>query len=387
MKKTNHKRCDVIISGAGTPGLTLALLLERSGLNIILIDPTPPHVFKSNGLDTGNTGAWDKCSARGGVMEALKIIDDSGLTRAPVEAIFHADDIGQDVFGINMPNNLLRSALAAKVLKSKNIKLLTETKLLSYETDDFGVTVQTSSDDMRAKLLIGADGRNSAVRQNAGIDVWERDYEQSAITCLIEHTRPHNNTSTEFHRPTGPFALVPLPGNISSVVWVDTHDAVDDFMKMNKSNFTRALQDRSKNLLGEITLAHGPQSFPLKALRAKKLCARRVALIAEAAHVLHPLTAQGLNLSLRDVATLADIITEATELGLDIGSHTLLSKYESRRRADVGLRVHGTDTLNRFISHRRMPLHALRRAGLKTVDNFPFLRDFIMQQGMSPKMP
>ena len=399
MKKKNRELCDVLISGAGTPGLTLALLLGQAGLNVLVIDPAPLRVLQNKIPDTRTValmqgsidviktaGAWEKCEPHGGVMEALKIIDDSGLTRAPVEALFPAAEIGQEIFGVNMPNNILRAALAEKVLQSKNIDLQTEMKLASYEADDFGITAKTSGGDVRAKLLIGADGRNSAVRACAGIDVWERDYGQSAITCFIKHSRPHGHTSTEFHRPTGPFALVPLPGNISSVVWVDTTEKAADFMALNKNAFERALQERTKDLLGTVELNKEPQSFPLKALRAKRLTAKRVALMAEAAHVLHPLTAQGLNLSLRDVAALADVIIDAAQLGLDIGSGVILARYESRRRADVALRVHGTDTLNRFISQPRAPLHALRRAGLKTVDHFPFLKEFVMQQGMAPEM-
>ena len=398
--KKSPEHCDILISGAGTPGLTLALLLAQTELDVVIIDPAPLHVLQNNTPDTRtvalmqgsieilkSAGVWDKCPPEGGVMEALKIIDDSGLTREPVEALFHARDIDQDIFGINMPNNFLRATLAEKSLKTKNVRLLPETKFVSYEADDFGVTVKTSANNIRAKLLIGADGRNSAVRERAGIKVWERDYGQSAITCFIKHSRSHENISTEFHRPTGPFALVPLPGNISSVVWVDTTDAVDDFMKLRKQDFERALQDRAKDLLGTIGLEKEPQSFPLKALKAKSLTAKRVALMAEAAHVLHPLTAQGLNLSLRDAATLADVIIDSAQIGLDIGSGTILAQYESRRRGDVALRVHGTDTLNRFISHRHAPLHALRRVGLKAVDNFQFLREFVMQQGMAPEIP
>lgn len=398
-KTKSPERCGVLICGAGVPGLTLALLLADAGIDVAVIDPAPEKALLGNAPDTRTvalmkgsigllqrTGAWDSCAAGGGVMEALKIIDDSGLTREPVEAAFHASDVGQDIFGINMPNNLLRAALAGKALKTNNIRLLPETKFVSHEADDFGATATTSGGDIRAKIIIGADGRGSAVRACAGIDVWEHDYGQSAITCLIRHSRHHNNISTEFHRPSGPFALVPLPGNVSSVVWVDKTDAVEELLKLDKKTFVRALQERTNDLLGTIELALGPQSFPLKALKAKKLTAKRIALIAEAAHVLHPLTAQGLNLSLRDVAALTDILIDSARLGLDIGGGAVLARYETARRADVSLRVHGTDILNRLISHDRTPLHALRRAGLKAVDNVSFLKEFVMQQGMAPQM-
>lgn len=390
--------CDILICGAGAPGLALALLLDNAGqdLNIVVIDPAPEHVLLNAEADTRTvalmrgsadilnaTGAWDSCAAQGGRLETLKIIDDSRPGRDSVEVQFHAHEIGQDMFGINMPNNPLRAALTGKVLRTKNIRLLTETKLLSYEPDDFGVTAQTSGGAARTKLIIGADGRGSAVRQCAGIGAWERDYGQDALTCIIEHTKPHNDTSTEFHRPGGPFALVPLPGNVSSVVWTEKRNDAAALMKLGKEDFECALQERTNDLLGVVKLVKSPQSFPLIALKAKRMTAPRMALTAEAAHVLHPLGAQGLNLSLRDVEALAAVIAEATGLGLDYGSRAILERYESRRRADVGSRLATVDTLNRMVSNDADALKTLRRAGLKAVGNISFLKDFVMQQGMA----
>lgn len=399
MKGKNPETYDVLICGAGIPGLALALLLARAEIGAIVIDPAPEHVLLNAAPDTRtvalmrgsaeilkNTGGWEACAAEGGKLETLQIIDDSSPGRDTVEVSFHAHEIRQDLFGINMPNNPLRAALTRRVLKMKNIRLLTETKLLSYETDDFGITAQTSGGAIRAKLIVGADGRNSTVRQCAEIESWERDYGQNAITCFIEHTRPHNNTSTEFHRPGGPFALVPLPGNVSSVVWTEKRDEADALIKLRKNDFECALQKHTSDLLGTVTLIKGPQSFPLVALKAKRLTAPRMALAAEAAHVLHPLGAQGLNLSLRDIETLADVITEAAELGLDYGSRAILERYESRRRADVGSRLAAIDTLTRMVSNKAGPLKALRRTGLKTVGSISFLKDFVMQQGMAPPL-
>jgi 2-octaprenyl-6-methoxyphenol hydroxylase len=395
--KKNTNLYDVLISGAGIPGLTLGLLLARAGIEAAIIDPAPAAVLLNASPDTRtvalmqgsigilrNTDVWDDCVAQDGIMATLKIVDDSGLTKQPATVTFHASDIGQDIFGVNMPNNILRAALAARAMKQPRLKILPGVKLESWAADNFGVTASTNTGDLRAKLIVGADGRNSAVRTGADIEMWERDYGQSAITCIINHTKPHDDTSTEFHRPTGPFALVPLPGNVSSVVWVDKTEAADSFMKMGRDSFTRALQDRSRDMLGTVTLAKEPQSFPLKAMKANTLTARRMALIAEAAHVLHPLTAQGLNLSLRDAAVLAEIVIEYVRAGIDPGSIAVTSAYESRRRLDVSTRLRGTDSLNRMISNDRKGIHALRRAGLKTIENFPFLREFVMQQAMAP---
>ena len=389
---------DVIISGGGTPGLTLSLLLAQAGMDVALIDPSPLSSFKITKAD-GRTsalmqssirtltraGAWDICAPHGAPLEILRIIDDStGGKRQQIETDFPSRDIGLEYFGVNMPNNILRAILAMAAVKAKNITLYDGLSLKKFETDDFGVTIMLSNGkNIRGSVLIGADGRHSPVRETAGIPCWQHEYGQTAITCLIEHSGSHDNISTEFHRPGGPFTLVPMPGNVSSVVWVEKTDDADAFMRMNKPSFVQSLQDRTCNRLGKIKIASDPQACPLTALRAQNMVAKRVALIAESAHVLSPLGAQGLNLSLRDAASLADILIEAAQTGLDIGSQAVLKRYERQRRADVFLRSAGTDGLTRFVSHNNRPVHELRRAGLKTISMIEPLRLFAMQQGMA----
>lgn len=391
----NH---DVIISGGGAPGLTLALLLAQTGMNVALIDPAPLSSFKITKPE-GRTsalmkssirileraGIWNHCHEYGAPLEVLRIIDDSiGNKRQQIETDFPAEDIGLEYFGFNMPNNILRAVLGISAMKVKNISLYNSLTLRNFKADDFGVTVTLSDHKiLRGKVLIGADGRHSLVRESAQIRIWTHDYNQTAITCLIEHSGPHDNISTEFHRSGGPFTLVPLPGKTSSVVWVEKDADAQSFMSMSKQSFEQSLQDRSCNRLGKIKLSSDPQACPLTALRAHTFISKRVALMAESAHVLSPLGAQGLNLSLRDVACLADILTEAAQTGLDIGSQAILQSYERQRRTDVFLRSAGTDGLTRFVSHNIRPVHELRRAGLKTISMVEPLRLFAMQQGMA----
>ncbi len=387
-----EKTIDILISGGGVPGLTLALLLGGLGLDVAVIEPHPPGPIDSIKPD-GRTaalmaksvniltaaGVWDDCAPHGAPLNILRIIE-SEKTRAD----FHADDIGLPCFGINMPNNLQRAILTEKAIKNSNINLITTT-LADFQSDDMGVTATLSNGQtLRARVLVGADGRRSTVREQSGISIWERDYGQSAITCLIDHSRSHDHISTEFHRPGGPFTIVPLPGNRSSIVWVEYDSDADHFLKLRRDDFEAALQERTENLVGKITLATPPQAWPLKALRAKSLIAQRVALIAEAAHVVHPLGAQGLNLSLRDVATLAEEITDAARRGQDIGSISVLNRYESRRHADILTRVVGTDSLNRMVSNDVSLLRTLRGVGLKTIDAIEPLRRFAMNEGVMP---
>lgn len=386
-----NKPCDLLISGAGVPGLTLALLLGELGLDIVVIDPHPPlslHDIRPDGrtaaLMAGSvnilkaTGGWDQCAQYGAALQTLRIIE--GATRAD----FHAGDAGLPYFGINMPNSILRAALATQLERLRNVQVL-GVSLDHFESDDFGVTVTlTDAHKIRTRLLIGADGRNSETRTIAGIKITERQYGQQAMTCLIQHSKPHDHISTEFHRPGGPFTLVPLPGNMSSVVWVEYADDADTFIKLRKSEFERALQDRTENFLGHVALETNPGIWPLKGLLAESLIAPRVALMAEAAHVVHPLGAQGLNLSLRDAAVLAEEITDASRKGLDIGSRAVLDRYQFRRRADIMTRSLGTDTLTRMVSTDMGLLRTLRRAGLKTVETLAPLRRFAMHEGVTP---
>lgn len=395
-KKELHT--DILIVGGGTPGLALAALLGRAGLAVCVADLYPPSPLKSVKAD-GRTsalmqgsvnilksaGGWDKAAPFGEPLQILRIIDDSAGDD-PLQVDFEAHEIKLEQFGINMPNAPLRAALGETV---KAIKAVTFIKaaLTDYSADEFGVSALfDNGTTVRAQLIVGSDGRNSATRQIAGIDCWTHDYGQQAITCILDHTKPHHNVSTEFHRPSGPFTLVPLPGNHSSLVWVDYDQQVDQFMAMSKHALERSIQDRSRDLLGKISLASTPQACPLKALKAKKLTGKRMALVAEAAHVIHPLGAQGLNLSLRDVAALAEIIADAVRLGLDPGSSAVLAQYERRRRHDVLSRVAGTDGLNRMVSNNFGIARGLRRIGLKTLDTITPLKEFTMQQGLAPQI-
>lgn len=391
---------ELIIAGGGVPGLALAALLAPLGIGIVLADKNPPPPLEKSAPDGRTsalmqgsvnilkaTGAWDACAPYGEPLKTLRIIDDSaGQDGEPVKIDFKAPEIRRDAFGVNMPNNPLRAALFAKVKKLKNVRLLTAA-LEDFSADDFGVTARFDDGSaVRARLIAAADGRGSTVRRLAGINVWERDYGQKAITCLIGHSKPHHNISTEFHRPSGPFTLVPLPGDVSSVVWVDFTEPAERYTAMSRHAFERALQENSRGILGKISLITPPQAWPLRALKAKNLTARRTALLAEAAHVLHPLGAQGLNLSLRDVAALAEILVDALRLGLDPGSKAVLDQYEKRRSRDVLGRVIGTDGLNRMVSNNYGFARALRKLGLQTLDQVTPLKEFTMRQGLAPQM-
>lgn len=390
------KQTDIIVSGAGAAGLTLAVLLARAGLRVAVIDPADKKVLSDATL-TGRTvalmnsslnilkatGVWPALTNISNPLKTMTIIDVS--RSAPVEEAFEASELGEEQYGFNIPNNALRAELYKAAAAEKNITLYLGRKLADYSVQ--GGRVHVTLDDeqtLSASMLVGADGRNSKVREIAGIGAQQKAYGQSAITCIINHSKSHNDTSTEFHRPQGPLALVPLPGNQSSIVWVNKTERADELVKLSKSDFEQALQEEARDLLGGITVAVEPQSWPLGSIKAKSLIAERVALIAEAAHVMSPITAQGLNLSLRDVAGLAETIIDAARAGQDIGSGITLTTYEKRRRFDVETRAFGVDHMMRIVSNDIEAVKGLRHAGLKTLSYAPPLKRFAMRVGLAP---
>lgn len=397
--RSKKQHTDILIAGGGAPGLSLALLLAGQGLDIIIADPfTPPKLkeIKPDGRSTAlltsslnvlkAAGLKDDEAGYGEALNAMRIIDDSVPGQESVWADFPANDIGQDSYGVNIPNRILTAALFEKAKAHKHIQFL-NAGLADYRIEQNQVSARLEDKtQISAKLIVGADGRNSVTRQCAGIETSTKNYNQAAITCLINHSRSHQNIATEFHRPSGPLALVPLAGNQSTIVWVEKTERAHEIIALSKQDFTHALQTASKAVLGAITLETNPELWPLKTLKAKSLIAKRCALIAEAAHVMSPITAQGLNLSLRDVATLAEVIIDAARLGLDIGADSVLKNYEQRRFIDLKSRVSGVDSMMALVSTENPALKTIRRTGFKILDRAAPLRRFATTQALSPNL-
>ena len=228
---------------------------------------------------------------------------------------------------------------------------------------------------------MGADGRNSQTRKSAGVTAKTFDYKQSAMTFCVDHSLPHHNISTEFHRPGGPFTSVPLPGNKSSIVWVEKTKTAGEMTALDKESFHAAVQERTQGILGTIEKVSAPSLWPLMRLTAKRFHAKRCALIAEAAHVMSPIGAQGLNLSLRDVSDLFSILKDAYYCGSDPGSSSTLSRYESLRRPDIHLRTNAIHSMNMLVANDNTLLRKLRRAGIVAIDNIPPLKTLLTQRG------
>jgi len=241
-----------------------------------------------------------------------------------------------------------------------------------------------SGEILRAPLVVGADGRRSLCRNAAGVGIEERKYSQSALTVNFAHTRPHRDTSTEFHTPSGPFTLVPLPGQRSSLVWVLDPSQAEETAALDDASLSAQIERHSHSILGKVAVEPGRGLFPLGVATAQRFAAKRIALIGEAAHVIPPIGAQGLNLGLRDAATIGELTIAAQRDGGDIGGEEVLARYDRMRRADVGTRTLAIDLLNRTLLTDFLPVQGARGLGLYLIDRIGPLRRAVMREGVAP---
>ncbi len=386
----DSSRAEVVVVGGGPAGLTAAVALAQAGVETVLVAKRPAaRDNRTSALLSGSVaaldaiGVWELCRDESAPLRIMRIVDDMGrLLRAP-EVRFDAAEIDLDAFGHNIENRHLVAALERRAAALPSLSCLDD-EAVELVPGDAGMTLTTRTGRIvRACLVIGADGRDSLCRRAAGIEVDRHAYRQTALTFNLRHTHPHHDTSTEFHTPEGPFTLVPLPGQHSSLVWV-CDPATARRMQSLGTDLPAEIERRSHSILGKIEIDAGPGCFPLAAQTARRFAGASVALIGEAAHVIPPIGAQGLNLGLRDAATIAELAVAAARRGEDPGSADLLARYDAMRRADVRSRTVAIDLLNRSLLTGFLPIHGLRGLGLFLLDRVGPLRRAVMREGVMP---
>ncbi|MFQ1699840.1 UbiH/UbiF family hydroxylase [Loktanella agnita] len=394
-----RKSTDILIGGGGVAGLTAAAAFGTAGFNVTIVDPSTPITTRdAEGADLRTTaflqpaqqfletaGLWDRLASHAAPLQIMRIVD--AAANPPLIRDFDAGDISDKPFGWNLPNWLLRREMVARLGELPNVDFrpgIGFARMLPRS--ETAIVTLTDANQISAKLVIGADGRSSAVRQAAGISATTTRYGQKAVTFAVTHDAPHDNISTEIHRAGGPFTLVPLPDHdgkpCSAVVWMESGPEALRLAALPAAEFEAAATERSAETYGPLTLASRRTVWPIISQTADQLTAPRTALVAEAAHVMPPIGAQGLNMSLKDLSCLLDL---ARAKPSDLGSPAMLDSYARQRQPDIKLRAAGIDALNRASIAGHPVLQQMRASGVATLYGLTPVRRTLMKMGLGAR--
>lgn len=387
-------QADVLVAGAGAAGLSAAIALAQAGFSVVCVGELDRRangrtvaLFEASLRFYKSIGLWPQLRGKAAPLEKIRMVDATGARFAAPEIEFAAREIGLSAFGENVENNVLVEALAETARRTPGLVLI-EAMLGDMRFND--ETAQAELKDGRsieAKMVVAADGRASISRAKAKIPARTWTYPQIALTALLSHARPHHNVSTEFHTRSGPCTLVPLRPlegrpNRSSLVWLMSSEDAGRRRALDPARLGCEVERQVDSLLGAMEIEGSCGFFPMAAMSVRRLFGHRIALIGEAAHVFPPLAAQGLNLSLRDIAALVETLEDAQVLGQDIGEAQTLRAYARARAGDVFLRTNGVDILNRSLLIDFMPLDVLRSAGVFAFSMLGPLRRALMREGV-----
>ncbi|OAF11845.1 2-octaprenyl-6-methoxyphenyl hydroxylase [Bradyrhizobium centrolobii] len=382
---------DAAVIGGGPAGLAAAIALAGAGVRTALVARRMPYADNRTTALLGASvdlleglGVWSRCKDKAAALEVMRLVDDTGrLIRAP-EVRFSCHEIDLEAFGYNIDNRSLMLTLEERAAELPElVRFDDDAESVVIGADD--VAVRTASGRfLTARLVVGADGRHSLCREAAGIAVDRRDLTQSALTFNVAHARPHRNVSTEFHTPHGPCVFVPLPGNRSSIVWVAAPSEAERLRALTDEELSAAIEKQSHSILGRMTVEPGRNLFPLAIERPQSFARDRIALVGEAAHVVPPIGAQGLNLGLRDAADIAKIASEAIAAGRDPGAPEVLGRYDWARRPDILSRTFMIDIANRSLLNDFLLLQPVRAVGMHLLGAIGPLRRFAMREGLTP---
>lgn len=384
-------RVPVAVIGGGPAGFAAALAFAVSGQHVALVarrgamkDNRTTAFLQASIEMLRRLGVWERVEADATPLKVMRLVDDTDrLFRAP-EVRFAAAEIGLEAFGYNLGNRELVAAMEARGAELPNLARIDD-EATDIAVGPDSVTIRTGAGSIiDAQLIVGADGRHSPSRAAAGIAVTHRVLPQVALTFNIAHTRPHRDMSTEFHTTSGPCALVPARGNRSNVVWVVSAQEAERLLALSDEALGEAIERQSRSILGKCTVEPGRFAFPLSFDEPQHLAAKRVALVGEAAHVVPPLGAQGLNLGLRDAATIAEIASDALARGDDPGSDAVLRDYERARRGDIASRTFVVDLANRSLLDDLLPVQMMRAGVMTLIAGITPLRRMMLREGVAP---
>lgn len=387
------KHYDVIIIGGGMVGMAASIALATAGIRCAVIEHVPhPKQLESrfdgrtSAISLGTKrlldtiGAWAHMAPHAQPINDIRVID----SHSPMFLHYDHREIGNEPFGWILENRIIREALFER---SDALEVAITLYAPNTATDiainaaHAAVTLDNGL-VLHAPLLIAADGKFSQTRERLGIKTLTVPYQQTALVCTIAHSEPHHGLALERFLPIGPFAVLPMQHNRSSLVWTESAKTAKMILQLDDAEFIEEIQRRVGGYLGEISLAGPRFSYPLTLVHAEQYSTHRAVLVGDAAHSIHPIAGQGVNLGFRDVAALAEVVTEAHRLGLDIGFETVLAAYNRWRAFDAFTMVSVTDGLTRLFSNNIFPLKVARRLGLAAVSKLPPAKRFFMRHAM-----
>jgi 2-octaprenyl-6-methoxyphenol hydroxylase len=393
---------DVLVAGAGYVGLATAVSMKqaRPDLTVAVVDAAPEGIWQRDSRASavaaaacrmlGRLGCWEEIAAEAQPITEMIVTDSRSADPVrPVYLTFGGEVAPGEPFAHMVENRVLNGALRRRAAEL-GIDIIEGVAVRAFEAGIAGIAVHVADGtSLNARLLVAADGVNSRLRDMAGIKTVRWEYGQSGIVCTVAHERPHHGRAEEHFLPAGPFAILPLTGNRSSIVWTERTPDAERLIASDELVFEIELEHRFGLKLGEIHVEDKPRSWPLGLTLARAFVAPRFALAGDAAHGIHPIAGQGLNLGFKDAAALAETIVEADRLGQDIGALDVLQRYERWRRFDTVQMGVTTDVLNRLFSNDLEPIRAVRDIGLGLVDRMPRLKDFFIRQaaGLSREAP
>lgn len=395
---------DILIVGGGLAGPTLALALAKSGFAVTVIDALEEKIRRNAAFDGRSyavaltscrllqgIGLWPALQDNAQPILDIKVSDGrAGEGPSPFFMHFDHRDLGPDPMGHMIEDRHIRRALLDAMEAEPKVTHLSGQTVVEQAPDTSAVTVTLADGrTLRGRVLIGADGRQSGTAARAGIKRTGWVYGQTALVCALEHEKPHNGIAHQFFMPAGPLAILPLKGNRSAIVWSETAEQGADINAMDDADYLKVLMPRFGSFLGDISLAGKRYTYPLNLSLAHRLVDERTALIADAAHGVHPIAGQGLNAGMRDIAALVDVFGDAKRLGEDIGSIAVLKRYEEWRRFDNAALAVATDSFNRLFSNDNALLRMGRDIGMGVINALPGLRRGFMREaaGLNGDLP